>query len=502
MIRLLSIVVFVCLSFAVVKAQDSLQIHLQGIQERTDQAAAIRNNLYKSPALRPFQYKQSMTPVDISYIFENKERYNYQLGSGEKGVKIATDSYIKDAFPNMTLWGNAKYENVKVQNLKFNETSDFELVFPYVIADSVGGNLNMETYQFSGGIAKEDGNWIFAGEAGYKANLSHRKIDPRPNNNSSDIYAKLGLGYSINSNSVLSVNFGARSYKQRNTLAFVAVLGRPNLYHFNGLASYNALLSGSSESSGANLYAVNGFNAKIFLAPKNQNGVFAEAAIEQNAGERTLPLSSASANNWTDQIISGKLGYFNEIADLRYGALATIDLQTRKGSEGLFNNDGANTGGYTKISEISSYRYYNFNYNLEAYFGKKGWSIKPYANYSQFKEQYINPFREQVADIVKVGVQGQYLFELNEGLFGISLNLQKQKVIDKKSTFNISQGIALADLLNHNYAYLTSEPFQIAAEARYDFVLSKQIKPFVKAQAQTSTEIKQKYYSLSLGIMF
>lgn len=500
--KLMSIGILSCLFAFSANAQDSLQLHLQGIKERVSQDRAIRNDFYILPALRPFQYKQSMTPVDISYFSDNKELYNYQLGSGDKGFRIKTDSYIKNSFPNLTLWGNATYENIKVQDLKFNETSDYHLVFPYLIADSVGGNLNAEVYQFSGGIAKEIGNWVLAGEAGYKANLSHRKRDPRPDNNSSDIYAQIGASYFLTPTYLISAHVGGRFYKQRNTLDFISEKGRPQVFYFNGLAAYNRLLSGSFNPPGQFIYNVNGINANLSIASKNDSGFMAEVGVSQNSGKRTLPLSSANANDWTDQVISGKLGYVNANDSWRYGAMAKMDLQTRKGSEGLFNNDGAVTGGYTKISEISSYRYYNFQYNLEAFIGKENWSIKPFATFTQIKEQYLNPFREQWADIVKVGVQGQYLYQMKDGLFGISLNLQKQKVLDKNSVFNITRGTALEDLLSQNYMFLTAEPFIVGGEARYDFVVNEQVKPFVKANALTSTEIKQKYYALTLGFVF
>jgi len=498
----LFIAVIACSLWQVVNAQDSLKMHLQGIRERTDQAQVIRNDFYKSPALRPFQYRQSITPVNISYFADNRDLYNYQTGSGDKGFSISTDSYQKHIFPNITLWGNAKYENFKVQNLKFNETSDYELLFPYLTADSVGGNLSTEIYEFSGGIAKEVGKWIFAGEAGYRANLSHRKIDPRPINNSSDIKAALGASYAITSHYYLSANVDLRFYKQRNELSFVSVLGRPAIYHFNGLGAYNNLISGSAGVQGDILYQLNAVEAKLILAPKNDKGIFIQLGADQKSGFRTLPLSTAHANDWKDQVVSGKIGYLHNNTDWRYGAIASLDLQTKKGSEGLFNNEGASTG-YVKISELSSYRYYNFHYNLEAYIGQKDWSVKPYASYSQIKEQYVNPFREQFTNNVNFGVQGQYLLELNRGLFGISLNLQQQKVLDKGSVFNgMVQGTGIADLLQQNYNYLTAEPFSIGGQARYDFVLSGKIKPFVSVQALSASKINQKYYTLTLGTVF
>lgn len=498
----LCIAVMVCSLWQMVSAQDSLKMHLQGIRERTDQVQIIRNDIYESPALRPFQYQQSMTPLDISYFNDNKDLYHDQVGSGQKGFRISTDSYQKQAFPNITLWGNAKYENFKIQDLRFNETSDYELLFPYLTADSIGGDLNTEVYAFSGGIAKEIGRWIIAGQAGYRANLSHRKIDPRPVNNSSDIKSGFGVSYAINPRYLLSTNIDLRFYKQRNQLSFVSVLGKPANYHFNGLGAFNSLISGSSETQGDVLYQLHAVGTKFTLAPRNEKGVFLQLGMDQTAGFRTLPLSTSHANDWKDQVISGKAGYLQNHQTWRYGISASLNLQTRKGVESLFNNDGTATG-YVKISELSSYRYYQFDYQLETYIGQKDWSIKPYASYSQIKEQYINPFREQFANSINFGIQGQYLWELNQGLLGITLNLRQQKVLDNHSQFNqVVQGSGIAALLQQNYNYLIAEPFSIDGLVRYDFAQKKQIKPFVKAQAISASEINQQHFVLSFGIMF
>ena len=71
-----------------------------------------------------------------------------QSGNGEKSIGFQADSYIRKK--NYCLWGNALYRNGRVKNLKWNETSDWELLYPYLLADSVGGDLSKEIYSFTG----------------------------------------------------------------------------------------------------------------------------------------------------------------------------------------------------------------------------------------------------------------------------------------------------------------------------------------------------------------
>lgn len=76
-------------------------------------------------------------------------------------------------------------------------------------------------------------------------------------------------------------------------------------------------------------------------------------------------------------------------------------------------------------------------------------------------------------------------------------------LLNSRYKFNgLRQGLGIAEMLQQNYNYLTAEPFLIEGNLRYDFSVSKQIKPFVIANASSATEIKQKYYSLTLGLMF
>lgn len=491
-----------CLWGGFVSAQDSLGVYKEAIRERTDQIQGLRNSFYTVPALRPYLYKHAATPVKISYFNEQKERYNPQLGKGDQGLSFMTSSYQNNTFKDYTVWGEASYGNYKAKEVRFNETSDYDLVFPYVTSDSVGGDLSTEKYHFSGGIARTLGSWTLSAEGGYTANLSHRKVDPRPSNNSSDLDLAFGASYALSPKYVLSGNVGFRYYKQRNVLKFVSVLGRPPVVYLNGMGSFNNLLSGFSDTNDAILYELTGSEASISFVPKNNLGWFAHFGYKQYTGYRVLLASRDHSNDWTDAYMNGRFGYSGENYGFNYGFLGSLDLQTKKGTEGLFSNNGHEVG-LQKIAELSTYRYYNYRYRLDLFFGKKNWSIKPYASYNPFKEQYLSPFREQMVEKINLGIKGQFMQELKSGLLGFSLNLEKENVLEKTATFgSLKQGSGLRDLLQQQYQYLSAEPFNLTAQGRYDFIVSDQIKPYVSVETQKSWTINRRFYCLNIGLVF
>ena len=502
MIKNICLGVLIILSIQSLYAQDSLRMHFDPIKERTSLINEHRNTFYRSPSSKPFLYEHSLTPIQVSYGNEGKDVFNLQDGSGVSGFKFNTSSYLKNQFPDITLWGNATYENLKVKDIKFNETSDYDLLFPYLTADSVGGNVFQENYSFGGGLAKTKGKWVYGGGISYRANQSYRRVDPRQSNVSSDLMLEAGASYQILPNYIIDASAKFNYYKQDNKVVFNKLLGRPALYYLNGLGTYNQMMAGFTGSTASIFYELYAAEGKLAFLPKKATGLYFETYLKQYLGHRILPRSAMTANEWSDIHLGGKGGYINLDNYIHYGVLAALNLQTKKGKEGLFANDGVSSG-YTKISEKSTYRYYDFEYQLELLVGQKDWTIKPYAEFQQIKEQYVSPFREQKIDALKLGAKAQYLMELNEGLLGISLNLQKKKIIQKHSTFNaIREDSGLSDLLKLNYQYLTAEPFAISAEIRYDVKLSKQIKPYLIANASTASEIKQKSIGIAVGLLF
>src|SRR5690606_2275607 len=113
---IIGIIMILCLQQ--VQAQDSLYTsYREAVKERQDLSKSLRNAYHSGPAFQPFRFNQSATTIDIQYLSDKKELYNLQEGSGEKGFRVNTSSYLKQPFPKLTLWGSAQYENLKVTSV-------------------------------------------------------------------------------------------------------------------------------------------------------------------------------------------------------------------------------------------------------------------------------------------------------------------------------------------------------------------------------------------------
>ena len=92
---------------------------------------------YASPAMRqlrlPFTYGTVGAGWQGEYM---SEAVNPQTGSGEQYGFFSADAELKSG--TSTLWGTAGYTNGIIRDVRYNETSDISLIYPYVTADEVG----------------------------------------------------------------------------------------------------------------------------------------------------------------------------------------------------------------------------------------------------------------------------------------------------------------------------------------------------------------------------
>ena len=151
----LNIFTFTILSLSLTaKAQDSTIAPL--VKEQTSAVVELRDDIYASPALRAYQRQNNYAQLAASFRRYTQHLYLQQEGRGNQNFTVHSETYQK--LPKgLTLWGNAYYSSQRLYNVKFNETADYNIVYPYVMADSIGGDMKAETYAFTGGIAKEIG---------------------------------------------------------------------------------------------------------------------------------------------------------------------------------------------------------------------------------------------------------------------------------------------------------------------------------------------------------
>lgn len=67
----------------------------------------------------------------------------------------------------------------KQYQVSWNSSSDYDLLNPYILADTLGGDTHCERYGFQGGYAVSKGKFQLGIEAIFRAEHEYRNVDPR-----------------------------------------------------------------------------------------------------------------------------------------------------------------------------------------------------------------------------------------------------------------------------------------------------------------------------------
>lgn len=132
------------------------------------------------------------------------------------------------------VFGEAGYSWNQTKGNQWVENADYELLYPYLTCDTIGGGMRSEQYSFRGGyrMAKHHIIWHLALQ--YRALQSFRSIDPRPKNKVADLSVEGSVGYMDNSYAY-SLMAQVGRYKQNNDISFYSELGNAMVYHLIGL---------------------------------------------------------------------------------------------------------------------------------------------------------------------------------------------------------------------------------------------------------------------------
>lgn len=172
--------------------------------------------------------------------------------------------------------GKVLYSNGIKRNVLWNSTSDYFLVYPYAVADSVGGDCRREQYFFSGSYAFRKGAWHYGFAGSYRALHEWREADPRPRNIVSDLTLGLSTGFRLSSGAVLDAGVKYRRYSQSSQISFYNTRGaNSSVFHLTGLGSHYARFAGSNSMATTTRYGGSGIGASLsFLGAKGWFGFF------------------------------------------------------------------------------------------------------------------------------------------------------------------------------------------------------------------------------------
>lgn len=434
----------------------------------------FRDKVYTNPAARFFKNGYSLTSIHFNGAGDDMSDYKIaQVGRGNDFWGLTAKSqYVIDK--NNFVWGEASYNKGRREDVKWNETSDFNLLYPYVMADGRGGDLKYEQYYFDGGYAGRFNRWTLGAALRYRALDEYRTKDPRPNNIVADLNAKLGVGYVFGRYSV-DLGLYAGKYKQTNELKYFNEVGASKEYHLTGLGNEFVRFSGACNNV---FYKGNNFGASIELVPVNNDGFSFSINYNRFSFDKILSnLNKLALNDLSENKLVGEAAWTgSRDGVMHYGIKADAEYSERKGHDNLFGDATSNV--YPKIGSILMYESKIMHGTLSGFYEHTvnnhfPLGAAPYVSYSSFESSHTvsgNKFKTS-SYIIGTLLQGSYRNGRN--LLKLSMNAEYR--FADNTELNVSDdGYCSEDLFNtlaHTSRYFAENELNTRLALRYQIQL-------------------------------
>lgn len=454
--------------------------------QQSGQLVALRNGVFQNPAMQSFHYNSSLTSIAAGYKYgDATSPVKLEYGDGHSYGFGQIDAYLHKG--KATVWGNATYYNGTFKNIQFCETTDFETVAPYIMADSVGGNSRREYYHFMGGFSYPVGKFNIGAEGEYTAIMEYRTRDPRPKNLTGDLKVKVGSSYQIDSNNLVGVALTARKYKQTNEVEFYNEVSVPTTYHFTGLGADYYRFRGENTSTYYKGYAIGGL---IDFTNKQQKGVFASFGYDYTKIEKIIStlnqLPMSALYNYGQ---SALVGYSGTVGNNGYGIALVENWSKRRGKENIFGIAQDNI--YPEISSATLYSLTKWDAGVQMVYnrvsGKASFDVGMDLRYADYNERYIEPERVMKSSSFEAALKLNG--HLKTGRMLLSGNISGQYEWSLDNELNVSsdaQSLITFTPTAHYYSYLSQDRYNISASIEAGYCARKQFMPFMRVGWQYS----------------
>jgi len=346
---------------------------------------------WNNPAVMQFKRDYSLSEVKVGFN-RRSENHAVDVQQGSKNHTLVFDAGTFMKHRSSTLWGEAFYNNGRIRGINWNETSEPQVVHPYVLADSVGGNMNLERYSFMGGWANYNGRLALGASIGYTAGLYYRNVDPRPRNVTACLDAQVGIGYRLWRDYVMAASVNYRKYKQTNNVAFYSELGSDKIFHLVGFAYDYSRFAGTGILT---YYNGNRLGATLNFHPAHGRGFSASVNASRFSFNNIITqLNKLPMAHVTHNVLQAEAGWIHT----NWGVMASIGASRRVGTENIFGDPAA--GVYTLIGALDMYHENRFTASLGGVWQRNWWacssrylgvSLHPTISYSHLNEIYSEP---------------------------------------------------------------------------------------------------------------
>lgn len=461
---------------------------MRALREAASPTNALIREAYANPATRPDAFGHSLSELSIGYRLQTEEQPTVrQKGDRTDFGYFATEGY-RHLSEKSTLWGDAGYRIGKRRNVVWNLASDYELIYPAITTDTVGGgDLTSEEYTFGGGYGHRGERFGWGASADVRAGQEYRTTDPRPRNITIDISATLGGSLRIGRYKA-GLSASLRVYKQTSATYFANPIGGTGLFRLTGLGAYYAGYTGDNQDTEGDLYRGNGFSAEAVLLPAHgRKGLFLTLGYDRLKitkilrSYKHLPLQEVIPHTfradaaWLQRPEQG----------LYWGIGVKNRYEYREGIENIVAESVG--GAYETIGALKTFEYSLLQNRLELLVGRESprsaWAVSPWAAYQRRTADYLYPAQHMEHAHAGGGVEVHYTYQGHRTMLRTTVGADyfaslSHNLAIPVANIDIPQ---LVEMVRYEYDRRSQDRLGLQATLRGDYRLRKRMTLFLAA---------------------
>lgn len=425
----------------------------------------LKRESWDNPALhgKAFQSDYSELALSLNYK-KQSSAFVLQQGTGHTLYNINAQTFLR--LSNLTsVWGQAGYETGSKRGIRFNSVADYDLLQPYILADTDGGKTRNECYTIEGGYATQKNKWLLGAEMLFRAEHEYRTFDPRIRAIVTDLTLRFGLGREFKT---YNLGFGAdlNIYKQTDNVKFFREVGNIPEYQLTGLGTVYSRFSGEVNNL---YYKGGGFTLRLNMMPIHDNGLFGNIDASSHHYERiATSFNSLPLTKLYRETLHAQFGWKQE--NKLHIALFTETTFTRRlGDENIVGSSQSNN--YPILTTLTMYKNNITDASVNAMVGmhkQTDWHIRLRTGYLKNKEEYVTPHRKMSYSVLHTELSGQFLKNFGQH-WTVNVSVSGQYIKNLDSTMSIPVAITepvLISMLNYNYQYLKADYTLIQSKIR------------------------------------
>lgn len=423
----------------------------------------------RNPALHGPGYQTSFSQLALGLDVQHQSQaFVPEKGSGYilPYLKVNTFHPLSQ---RSTVWGEASYMTGRVHDIRWNSTSDYDLLQPYVLADTLGGDTRRERYSVAGGYATDINTWLLGAEMLVRAEQEYRSHDPRMRGIVTDLTLRLGVGRDVKRYR-LGAAVEGNIYKQTNSVAFYREEGVIPEYQMTGLGTEYSRFSGDKRSL---YYDGGGLAVMLHASPIKHSGPYADITLDEHRYHRKLAeYNSMPLTDLYNEHVGATIGWKQE-QNYSLAVFGHVDYTRRTGNEHIGGTSDARY--FPVIACLTMYKGHRLDTYAGAIYGRGNWHIGLTAGYRAESEEYVYPYRQMDASHVYGKLQGQcFIRPAAKWLLTLNAHVSHfANTSDKLQMPLANMDAAVTWLIEHKHQFAAANYTDFGAQVRADYALKQ-----------------------------